>query len=162
MYDFHSIAGLLQAFGNIFRNHHGAVLAAGTAEGDGQITLALVNVMGQKIDQKIRNALDEFACLREGADVFCDFGIASGEGAEFGNEMGVGQEADIENQVGIVGHSVPEPKTDAGDQNIPAFFFFLEQLVDVRAQFVNVEFRGVNHQIGKSANSTQAAALGSD
>src|SRR5260370_36276017 len=102
MYNLHSVARFLQPLGNIFRDHHRAVLAAGAAEGDGQVTLAFVNVMGQKVDQQVGNTLDEFAGLREGADVFRDFGIASSEGTEFGNEMRVGQEADVENQVGVV------------------------------------------------------------
>ncbi len=129
MYNLHSVARFLQPLGNIFRDHHRAVLAAGAAEGDGQVALAFVNVMRQKIDQQLRNPLDEFAGLREGADVFCDFGIASGERAEFRDEMRVGQEADVEHQVGILGHTVPESKADAGNQNVSAFFLFLEQFV---------------------------------
>ena len=45
--DLHAVAGFAQAFGHILGNHHGAVLAAGAAEGNGQIAFAFANVVRQ-------------------------------------------------------------------------------------------------------------------
>ena len=86
------------------------------------------------------------------ANVFGDPRVASGQRAELGHEMRIGQEADIEHQVGIVGHAVLESEADAGDQNVFLGRLFLEALGQVRAQFVHVEFRSVDDQVGNGAD----------
>jgi len=63
--DFHPVARLLQPFGNIFRDHDGAVLTDSAAEGNGQVTLSFVNVVRQKINQQLGDALNELFGLRE-------------------------------------------------------------------------------------------------
>ena len=162
MGDFNPVPRLLQPLGHIFRNHHRTMLASGAAEGDCQITFAFVDVVRQKVNQQVGDALDKFVRLRERKNVFCDLRIAPGQRPEFRDEMRVRQEADIKNQVSVIGNTVPEHEADARNQNISALFFFLKQLVNVRAQLMNVELRSVDHQVSNGANGTQAAALGGE
>ena len=55
-----------------------------------------MNVVREEINQQVGNALDEFAGLGERANVFGDFGMASGKRPEFGNEMRIGKKPDVE------------------------------------------------------------------
>jgi hypothetical protein len=41
----------MEAFANLLGNHHGTVLAAGTAEANRQITLTFVDVMRKQINE---------------------------------------------------------------------------------------------------------------
>ena len=43
-------------------------------------------------------------------------GMAPGEWPELGHEVRIGQKADIEDQVGVLGHSLLEAEADDGDQ----------------------------------------------
>ena len=144
---FHPVSRFLQSLGHVFRNHYGPVLASGTAESNRQIAFAFVNVMRQKVDEQIRDALDELGGLRKRADVFCDPGMAARERAKFRHEMRVGQKTNIEDQVGIIGNAVLESEADAGNQNVFALLFFLKELIDVSPQLVHIELLGVNHQV---------------
>ena len=49
----HPVLGFAQTFAYIFGDHDGATLAAGTAEGDGQIAFPLLDVVRQKIDEQL-------------------------------------------------------------------------------------------------------------
>src|SRR5579872_1167099 len=93
------------------------MLPAGAAETYCEIAFALVNVMGQKVNEQIGNAADEFLGLRKGTNVFSNAGIASGERTKFGNKVRIGQEADVEDEVRFFGNSVAIAEAHAGDQN---------------------------------------------
>src|SRR5262250_429598 len=107
------------------------MLAAGAAEGNGQVALAFVNVVRKKIDQQIGDPLNEFGCLGKRPYVLSHFRVASGQRAKLRNKVWIGQEANVEDQVGIVGHALLESKTHAGNQDVSAVFLFLEKLDDV-------------------------------
>src|ERR1700675_4502407 len=49
-----------------------------------------------------------------------------------------------------------------GNKDVPALFFFLEQLEDMRSQFVNVELRSVDDQVGDGADVLQVPAFRSE
>jgi len=51
MHDFYTISSAAEVFADFFGDHDGTVLSAGTAEGDRQVTLALVNVVRQQEEQ---------------------------------------------------------------------------------------------------------------
>src|ERR1019366_10156561 len=97
-------------------DHHRAVLSTGAAEADGQVAFALMNVVGQQVDQQVGNAADELLGLRERSYIFGDLRIASGERPGLRYAMRIGEKAHIEHQVGIVGHSVFETEADTGDK----------------------------------------------
>ena len=63
MHYLHPVLRFAQTFAHLFRDHDRAMLAAGTAEGDGQVALAFLNVVRQQIDEQLRDALDEFLGL---------------------------------------------------------------------------------------------------
>ena len=160
MDNFDTISGTAQMLADFFGHHDGAMLSAGTSEGDGQITLAFVNVVRKKDDEEVGNSGNELARLRKRADVARNFRIAARQWAEFGNEVGVGEKTNVENQIGILGHPLTEAETDTGDKDaLVGRFFLLKALVDVRAQFMNVEFRGIDDEVGQVANGTEMTAL---
>ena len=103
---------------------------------------------------------DELAGLGKRADVLGDARIASGQRTELGDEMRVGQEAHVEDKVGVLGNALTESEADAGDEDILFRGLFLKTLGDVRAQFVHVEFRRVDDEIGDCADGAQVTAFG--
>ena len=102
MRDFHAISSAAEMFAHILGDHDGTVLSAGAAEGDGQIAFAFMDVVRQQIDKQVRDAGDEFPALRKRANVFGETRIAPGKRAELRHEVGVGQEAHIKKQVGVL------------------------------------------------------------
>src|SRR5512143_2475789 len=74
-----AIAGLAQAFAQLVGDHHAAMVPAGAAEGNGEVALPFLNVVRQKIDQQVRDALDELLGLRKGPDVASHTGILAGK-----------------------------------------------------------------------------------
>ena len=151
MHNFHAISGVAEVLADLLGDHDGAVLSAGAAEGDRQIALAFVNVVRQKVDQQVGDAGDELAGLGKRADVFGDPRVAPGQRTEFGHEMRVGQKAHVEDKVGILGNALTESEAHAGDQNAFLRRLFLKAFGDVSAQFVNVELRSVDDEIGDGA-----------
>src|SRR5450432_3078600 len=135
MHYFHPVSRLAQVFGHVFRNHDGAVLAAGAAESDRQIAFPFPNVVRQKVDQQIRDALNELLGLGKRANVFRDFLVTPGELTELRHKVGIGQEANIEYEVGIVWDAMAETKAYAGNQNVLAgLLLLLEALDDMRTK----------------------------
>src|SRR5215470_19416859 len=115
------------------------MLAACAAKADRQIALALAHVVGNQINQKSGDAVDELLRLRKRADIFGDTWMASGKAAELGNEMRIGQETHVEQQVGVVGNSGLVPKADHRNQNVLVGLARTEFCGDVSAQLVNRE-----------------------
>ena len=118
VHNLHPVAGFPQAAADFFGDHHGAMLASSAAETDGEITFAFLDVVRQQINQKIGDALDEFARLRKRTNVFGHTRIASGEGAKFRHEMRIRQKTHVEEQVRIFGNALTEAEADAGHQNV--------------------------------------------
>src|SRR6266478_2871965 len=159
--DFYTVSGLAQVLARVFGDHHAAVPTAGAAEADGQVALPFLYIVRQQIDQEVRDAGDEFLRLGERADEPGDARVAAGQGAELGNEMRVGQEADVKDQIGVFGHTVLETEADAGDQDVFVGRLFLEAFGQVRPQFMDVELGGVDDPVSNGANRLEALALGS-
>src|SRR5437868_13597018 len=104
--------------------------------------------------------MNEFCRLWKRPDVLRHSRMPSGQWPEFRHEMWIRKEADIEYQVGILGHSVFEPKADARHEDVLVRGRLLFKLInDMRAQLVDIEFRRVNHQVGNCPNRLQMAAF---
>src|SRR5947209_9239558 len=116
--DLDSVTCLAQVLAHILGDHDRAMLSSGAAERNRQIAFAFANVVRQQVNQEIRNAVNEFGGLRKGTDVAGDAGIFAGKRAELGHEVRIGQEADIEDEVGVFRHAVFEAEAHAGDQNV--------------------------------------------
>src|SRR6516162_8004988 len=162
MHDLYPVARLPQVLADFFRDHDAAVLAAGTAEADGEVAFPFLHVMRQKVDEQVGDAIDELPRLRKRANVFCDLWIASGQRAELGHKVRVGQEAHVKNQVRVFGYPVLETKADAGDQDVFVRRFLLKAPGQVGAQLVDVELGGVDDPVGDGADRPEAAALGAE
>src|SRR5262249_2688654 len=138
--DFCRIAAFSQRFLNRFRHHHGAVLAAGAAERDGEIAFAFAHVVRNQIDQKAFHATEKFVGLRKGTDVAANFGIFSGEGAQARDKVRIGKKANVEDQVSVGGNAVAVAEAyDRYEHRV--FIGILKARSDEGAQFVNVESR---------------------
>src|SRR5262249_20126318 len=110
-------------------------------------------------NEQFRNSPNEFPALGKGTNIFGNFWIAPRERPEFGHKMGVGQESNVKRQVSVFRYAMPISKTDAGDQNVLARFTFLKTLNHVRAQLMDVEPGGIDHQVCNFPNGLQMPAL---
>ena len=137
-------------------------MAAGAAEGDGQIALAFADVVRQQIDQQLRDAVDEFDGLRKRPDVARHAGVAAGQLLELRNVVRVGQKADVEDQVAIGGHAVTVAEAGHVDHDLRFFALAHELLADEIAQLVNRELRGIDGQVRQLADGREHLALLAD
>src|SRR5579885_1668208 len=97
--------GGVQALANFVCDQHAAVLTARAAEGNRQIALSLPDVMRQKIDQKIRDALDEFHRLREGTNVAGDARMLAAQVLKGGDVVRVRKEANVKDEIAVGGNA---------------------------------------------------------
>src|SRR5271165_711053 len=135
-----------EQFLNGFREHDGSVFASGTAESDGQVAFAFLNIVGDQIGEQALDAAEKFSGLRKGANVAANFGILAGERPQAGDKVRIGKKAHVEDQVGVGGH--PKTIAEAYDaQHQGAMVGILETLGDEVAEFVDVEARGVDGEI---------------
>ena len=118
--------------------------------------------MRQQVEHQIGDLGEKLAGLREPAHVGGDFRVQPGEFAEGGHEVRVGQEAHIEDHVGIEGYAVLESKAETGNEQVRALLFAAVALQDVRAELVDVEGGGVDERIGHVANGVEELALFND
>src|SRR5713101_7696926 len=159
MLHLHPVLSFAQAFAYLLRNHDGAVLASGAAEGDGQVAFAFLDVVGQQIYEQLRDARDELLGLGKRPDVPCDLRISSGERAELGDEVGIGEKADVEEQIGVIGHSMFEAETDTRHQDVLVRFVLAKTGGDVRPQLMDIESGSIDDQVRNGADGTKVAAL---
>jgi len=136
---FYLIAGFLQALGHFFGHHYAAVLAAGAAEGYGEVALTFLDIVREQVEHEVGDLCQEFLGLGEFADKGGDFGVLPGELAELWDEVGVGEEADVEYHVGVEGDAVFEAEAETGDKQVLALVFVAEALENVGAELVDVE-----------------------
>ena len=155
MHDFHPVTGAPQAFPHVFGNHHRAMLSSRTSKRDRQITLSFMDVMWKKVDEKIRDSLDELTALREGANVACHFRIASRKRPELWNKVRIRQEPHVKDKVSIFRNPMSKPEAHARDQEVFAGLLFFESLRDIGPKFVNIELRGIDDQICDRSDGTQ-------
>src|SRR4051812_41580759 len=73
--------------------------------------------------------------------------------------MRIRQEAHIEYQIGVVGHSVLESKADARDQNGLIARAFLKLLDNVRTKLVDVELRCIDNYVSQVAQEIELRPL---
>ena len=149
---FDAVSGAAKVLADFFGDHHGAMLSTGASESDRKITFSFVDVMRQQIDEKIGNARDELSGLGKGTDIFGDLRIAARQRTKLGNEVRIGEKANIENEIGVFRNSLAKPEADGGYKN--AFFrrLFVKTLVDVRTQLVHIELRRVDDEVGITAD----------
>src|SRR6202049_2115097 len=117
VHDLDPVSRLPEVLAYLFRDHYRAMLTTRAAEADRQIALAFVDVVGQQVNQQFGDALDEFLGLRKRANVFGHARMPSGERAELGHKMRIGEEADVEDQICVLGDTVAKAEAYARNQN---------------------------------------------
>lgn len=148
----------LQIPANYFSERDGTMPSASAPQRDRQITLPFANVVR---NQKAKKALDlaqELTRLRKRTDVTRNAPVLSAERTQTWNEMRIGKKTHIKNEIRIRGNSIAEAEANDGNKQ-RALTGFLKAIDNELPQFVDVEFRGVNDDIGKAANRRHAPAL---
>src|SRR3990172_3023086 len=87
---------------------HRAVAASGAPESDRQVGLALPAVERQEEAQQILDLRQQLAAFLEGRHELLHRGVAAVEALEGVHEVRIRQEADVEDEVGVVGRPVFE------------------------------------------------------
>src|ERR1700674_931520 len=162
VHDLDPVSRLPEVLAYVFRDHHRAMLTTSAAEANRQIALAFVDVVGQQVHQQFGDALYEFFGLRKRADVFGHARMPSGEPAELGHKMWIGQEADVEAQMRVLGNTVAKAEAHARNQNPFLGGFLPETLGDVGAEFVDIKFGSVDHEVGQRADVAEMTAFGAE
>ena len=115
---FHLVSGADKTLAYVFGNHNGPVMSTRAAKGDGEITLPFLDVMRQKINQQLRDAIQKFLGLRKGTDVASHGGVLASVRLEFGtNELNNQFKRDLPGPSplrGRLGGGVPTPAWTLG------------------------------------------------
>src|ERR1022692_3069063 len=162
MIDLRLKPGVRQGPADLLGNHHRPMMAAGTAEGDRQVTLSFANVMRQQVDQQVCDPGHKFRRLRKRTDVLCHAGVLPVQVLEPWNVVGIRQKPDVKHQVAIRRHSIA--KSEAGDVDLNGRLIALpaETLTDKIAQLVDGEPGGVDDQVRHGADRRQLRAFALD
>ena len=158
MRDLGGEAALLEGLFDLLGEHDGAVFAAGATESNRQIAFAFANVMRNEVGKKALNAAEKLPGLRERTDVLLDFGILAGIAAKAGNEMGIGQETDVEDEIGVRRDAKLVAETHDGHEH-RTLVGILETLGDEVAQLVDVELSGIDNHVSEFADGFHESAL---
>ena len=147
--------------GEFFRQIHGAVLATGATQRNGQVVLSFAAVVRQHGGEQIGQFVEERPQAGIRRDEAVNGFIAAGERAQFRFIMWVPQETDIEYQIGLARQSVAIRKGGHADgQSVGAPPF------EVPRQYVTQlgrrQGRGVDDQVGPGTQRRQQVAFRRD
>src|SRR3954451_6387501 len=106
----------------------GPVPAAGAADGDRQVLLALGDVGGQQEVEQRHQAPVELAGLRTGLDVLADGLVETGQRPQIVDVVRIGQEADVEGEVGIERRTVLEAEGEDRERELVLAYIPSDQL----------------------------------
>src|SRR5271155_4491162 len=154
----HAIAFFLKPLADFFCNHHGSVLATGAAKGNRQIAFALVNVVRQQIEEQAGNAVEKFLRLRKSVEVSSQFRMLSRKWPKFWFEMRIGKKPHIKNKIRFQRHAILISKAERRNQKVFPAAIAGKSGLDVRAEFMHIEIRRVDNDIGNVANRIQQFA----
>ncbi len=74
--------------------------------------------MRQQKGQQVRDFIQELPRLRKGPYVFRDTAVFASQFTELRNEMWIGQEANVKDQVGLGGHAILEAEAHQSDRKV--------------------------------------------
>ena len=158
MHDLCRISFFLDRPPDYFRQSDRPMPPAGAPQRDRQIAFSFLNVVRNQVQQQAFDSAQELARLRKGTDVTCHARILSAEGAQARHKVRVRKEAHVEHEVRIRWNAVAESEAYYRDkQRAPPRV--LKAVDDGLAQFVHVEFRGVDDDICQPAYGSHASAL---
>ena len=138
-----------------------AVLAARAADRDRHVPLALAAVAGGDELEQLGVAVEELLGAGLVEDVAGDLLVEAGEGAQLRDPVRVGQEAAVDDEVGVDRQAVLVAEGHDGGPQL-GLLVAGELGVHLGAQLVHVQAGGVDHQVGVAAQLAQQVALGGD
>src|SRR5215207_7063664 len=137
-----------------------AVAAAGAADGDRQVALALGDVGGdEELEQRQQPAV-ELTGLGSLLDVLAHLGVHAGFRAQVIDVVRVGQETDVEGEVGIAWRPVLEPEGQQGEGELAGLLLSQQLFGDLAAQLSPGQVAGLDHLVGALTQRRQQLALG--
>jgi translocation and assembly module TamB len=110
---FYLVAGFLQALVHLFGHHDAAVLAAGAAEGYGQIALAFLHVMGQQVKHQLVTLARNSASAESLRTYAATLGSWPVSLRNSGTKCGLGRKRTSKTMSASSGHAVLESKAEA-------------------------------------------------
>ena len=150
-----------EAGGELLGRGDRAVLAAGAADRDGHIALALTAVSGRDELEQLGVAVEELLGAGLVEDVRRHLLVQAGVRAQLRDPVRVGQEPHVHDQVGVDRQAVLEAEGHDGGPQL-GLLLARELGVHLGAQLVHVQAGGVDHQVGVAAQLAQQFALGVD
>ena len=138
-----------------------AVLAAGAADGDRDVALALALEPGQRRVEQRQVGVEERRRGRLPEHVLPHRRVEAAHRAQLGHPVRVRQEPAVGDQVGVDREPVLEPERD-DVQPQPGHRVAAEVPVHPVPQLVHVQGGGVEHDVGVAADRAQQLALGRD
>src|SRR6266568_4225395 len=128
------------------------------AESDGQIALALANVMRNEIGKKAFDPAQEFTRLRKRTNVLADLRVRAIALTQSRNEMRVGKKAHVKDEVRIRRNAIAIAETDHRHEQ-RACFGILETSGNEVPKLVHVELCGIDNHVGKLADGLHQRAF---
>src|SRR2546430_7840774 len=139
-----------------------AVPAPRAAHRDGQVRLALALVRGEHEAQEVLDVAQQLAAFRVLHHELADLVLAAVERAQVLDEVRVGQETDVEDEVGVERYAVLEAEGHERDGEARTLLGRHVRLDEHVLELVHGHARGVHDTIGHLAHGTQRLALGAD
>ena len=150
-----------QTLGQRFGNRDAAVLAARAADADGRVAAAFVQVALDDGLQECHRPIEKVLGPRLGQHIVTDRLVPPGQRLQLGHPEGIGEESQVEDEVGVQGDAVLETEGHDGDAESGAAVI-ADHRTDLASQLVHVETRGVEDHICLGSQLAQQLALGLD
>ena len=144
------------------RDGHRAVAAAGAADADREVRLALGRVPREQEVEQREQALEVLARARRLEHEAADLLVHPGERAQAQVVVRIGQEAHVEQQVRVDGDAVLVAERHDGEDDVGAPRVVDQVLVEARLELVDRDVARVDDEVGALAQAGQALALLAD
>src|SRR4029079_7390038 len=144
------------------RDHDRAMAPARAPDADGEVALAFLDVARDHVGEEVVELLDEARRIRLALHVAHDGRVVAGQGLQGGNEVRVGKEARVEDEVGLGGHAVFVAERRHGQDQRRLLRPHVVMLADVVAELVHRVVRGVEDEVGHLADGPQGLPLLAD
>src|SRR5215467_12347470 len=141
---------------------HRAMAAPGAAQGHGEVRLALPLVEGEKEAQEILDLGEERSAILEGHHELLHGRVASIQALEAVDEVRVGQEANVEDEIGVVGRAVLEAERHQRHGEGIRRALGAVALDEALLELVDGQPRGVDDAVRALAQIGERATLGPD
>src|SRR5215471_1435185 len=157
--DANRMAALLEHRGDPLGHVDGAVTAPGAADPQRQVALLLALVEREQVVQELSQPRQEPAGLRVLLDVGRDRGVRAGLGLQLRDEVRVGQEAHVEEEVHVVRNAEFVTEGGGRDDHPRARGVPDERLLDEGTQLVDGHLARVHDDVGDRAHFLEHRAL---